>query len=89
MKTEKMFLCTIDEEDGELVTLRMAPADLCALLSLADELDENAELIIRAARNARLTGRGPTMEEAKHDAGEWRYIARRIREALGMEGGSR
>ena len=55
-----------------------------ALLKLADELDENAELIIRAARNARFTGRRPTMEEAKHDAGEWRYIARRIREALGV-----
>ncbi|MBM6756731.1 hypothetical protein H6A18_09475 [Collinsella tanakaei] len=56
-----------------------------ALLALADELDENAELIIRAARNARLTGCRPTMEEAKHDAGEWRYTARRIREALGVE----
>ena len=58
--------------------------DRDALMTLADELDENAELIICAARNARLTGCGPTMEEAKHDAGEWRYIARRIREALGV-----
>lgn len=39
MKTKKMFLCTIDEEDGELVTLKMAPVDLCALLRLADELE--------------------------------------------------
>ena len=55
--------------------------DRAALLRLADELDENAELIIRAARNSRLTGCGPTMKEAKHDAGEWRHIARRIRAA--------
>ncbi len=34
-----MFLCTIDEEDGELVTLKMAPVDLVALLELADEMD--------------------------------------------------
>ena len=39
MKTEKRFLCTIDEEDGELVTLKMALVDLCALLRLADELE--------------------------------------------------
>lgn len=61
--------------------------DRDALLALADELDANAELIIRSARNARLTGRRPTMEEAKHDAYEWRHIARRIREALGVEHG--
>ena len=42
MKVEKRFLCTIDEEDGELVTLRVAPVDLCALLRLADELEEDA-----------------------------------------------
>ena len=40
MKAKKIFLCTIDEEDGELVTLRMAPVDLCALLALADEMDD-------------------------------------------------
>ena len=39
MKTKKMFLCTIDEEDGEFVTLKMSPVDLCALLALADEMD--------------------------------------------------
>ena len=59
--------------------------DRDALLELADELDENAEIIIRVARNPRLTGCGPTMEEARHDAHEWRQIACRIREALGVE----
>ena len=59
--------------------------DRAALLALADELDANAELIIRVARHAQFTGFVPTMEEAKHDAGEWRYTARRIREALGVE----
>ncbi len=39
MKTKKRFLCTIDEEDGEFVTLKMVPVDLCALLALADEMD--------------------------------------------------
>ena len=39
MKTKKRFLCTIDEEDGKLVTLKMAPVDLCTLLRLADELE--------------------------------------------------
>ena len=42
MKTEKMFLCTIDEEDGELVTLKMAPVNLCALLALADEIERKS-----------------------------------------------
>lgn len=42
MKSEKRFLCTIDEEDGELVTLRVAPIDFCALLELADEMDMDA-----------------------------------------------
>lgn len=60
--------------------------DRDALMALADELDKNAEVIISAARNARFTGCGPTMEEAKHDAYEWRYVARRIREACGEVG---
>ena len=37
-----MFLCTIDEEDGELVTLKMAPVNLCALLALADEIERKS-----------------------------------------------
>ena len=42
VKSEKRFLCTIDEEDGELVTLRVAPLDFCVLLELADEMDMDA-----------------------------------------------
>ena len=57
-----------------------------ALLALADELDKDADNIISAARNARFTGGGPRMGEAKHDACEWRCIARRIREALEVTG---
>ena len=38
MKTKKRFLCTIDEEDREFVTLKMVPVDLCALLALTDEI---------------------------------------------------
>lgn len=59
--------------------------DRDALIALADELDKNADNIISAARNARFTGGGPRMGEAKHDACEWRCIARRIRKALGVE----
>ena len=57
--------------------------DRDALMALANELDDNAGLIIRVARHTQFTGCVPTMKEAKHDAGEWRLIARRIREALG------
>lgn len=59
--------------------------DVDALLALAGELDKDAVNIISAARNAQFTGGGPTMEEAKHDAYEWRCIARIIRKALGVE----
>ena len=59
--------------------------DVDALLALADELDKDADGIIGAARNAQFTGSGPRMEEAKHDAYEWRQIARRIRKALGVQ----
>lgn len=58
-----------------------------ALLELADELDKDADNIISAARDARFTGGRPRMGEAEHDAYEWRCIARRIREALGVEHG--
>lgn len=56
--------------------------DRDALLALASGLEADADRIIRAARNARFGG-GPRMGEAKHDACEWRSIARRIREACG------
>ena len=57
--------------------------DRDALLELADGLDKDADNIISAARNAQFTGGGPRMGAAKHDAYEWRCIARRIREACG------
>lgn len=59
--------------------------DRDALLALAGKLDKDAVNIISAARNAQFTGGGPRMEEAKHDAYEWRQIARSIRKALGVE----
>lgn len=72
MKTEKRFVCTIDEEDGEFVTLKMAPVDLVALLKLADEMEQAAD------RN-RLTG--------MTSIGRARSWADRIREALGASDG--
>lgn len=54
------------------------------LLTLAEGLDNKADDIIRAAQHAKLSKVGPTMDEAKHEACEWRGIARRIREALGV-----
>ena len=54
-----------------------------ALLALASGLEADADRILRAARNAQF-GAGPRMGEAKHDAYEWRSIARIIREALGV-----
>lgn len=59
--------------------------DRDALLALAKGLDSKADDIIRAAQHARFSKLGPTMGEAKHEACEWRGIARRIREALGVE----
>lgn len=56
--------------------------DRDSLLALADGLEADADSIIKAAKNARFGG-GPTMDEAKHDAYEWRSIARQIREACG------
>lgn len=71
MKTEKRFVCTIDEEDGELVTLKMAPVDLIALLKLADELDTcSVDRLNHLGEADRLTGR---------------EYAERIRGALGVE----
>ena len=62
--------------------LKVPECDRDALLALASGLEADADRIIRAARNARFGG-GPRMGEAKHDAYEWRSIARRIREACG------
>ena len=60
--------------------------DVDAILELADGLEKDADNIISAARNAKFTGSGPRMEEAKHDAYDWRQIAARIREACGEAG---
>ena len=71
----------------ESPAVQKAPeCDREALLALASGLEADADRIIRAARNARFGG-GPRMGEAKHDAYEWRSIARRIREALGVDDG--
>lgn len=59
--------------------------DRGALLALADGLENEADNIMRAARNAQFTCGRPRMEEAKHEAYEWRCIARSIRKALGVE----
>ncbi|WP_270403188.1 hypothetical protein [Candidatus Collinsella stercoripullorum] len=71
----------------EVIARADAAPDRGELLKLADRLDKDADNIISAARNARFTGGGPRMGEAKHDACEWRCIARRIREALGVDDG--
>ena len=60
--------------------------DVKALLALASGLEEDADRILRAARNARFGG-GPRMGEAKNEAFEWRSIARRIREACNVVDG--
>ena len=56
--------------------------DRDALLALAGGLEAYADRILKAAKSAQFGG-GPRMGEAKHDADEWRSIARRIREACG------
>ena len=66
-------------------SVEIHPVDRDALLALADGLDNDADNIISAARDARFTGGRPRMGEAKHDAYGWRCIANRIREALGVE----
>ena len=59
--------------------------DRDALLALASGLEADADRILKAAKSAQFGG-GPRMGEAKHDADEWRSIARSIREALGVTG---
>ena len=76
--TNKLFA------EWEREALRLSGGcDRDALLELAEGLDCKADDIIRAAKHAQFSGFGPSMGEAKHDAYEWRFIARRIREALG------
>ena len=85
----KMRHSTKEEADAYDAMLKsksveIHPVDRDALLALASGLEADADRILRAARNARFGG-GPRMGEAKHDAYEWRSIARRIREALGVQ----
>ena len=87
----KMRHSTKEEADAYDAMLKsksveIHPVDRDALLALASGLEADADRILRAARNARFGG-GPRMGEAKHDAYEWRSIARRIREALGVSDG--
>ena len=70
MKTREIFLCTIDKEDGELVTFRLVPVDLCALLELADECGDASRAY--AGDGHELTSR------------QFANVARRIRDALGV-----
>ena len=84
----KMRHSTKEEADAYDAMLKsksveIHPVDRDALLALASGLEADADRILRAARNARFGG-GPRMGEAKHDAYEWRSIARRIREVLGV-----
>lgn len=75
-----------DAEGRECYCVRtVRPVDRGTLLALADGLDKDADNIISAARNAQFTGGRPRMGEAKNEAYKWRSIARRIREALGVE----
>ena len=74
MTSSKKFICTIYEEDGELVTLRVAPVDLCALLRLADELEEDACWEVQTSGD---TSRAWRLKET----------CDRIREALGVTDG--
>ena len=78
--------CPYYHSDRHYCSIHDVPAiDRDALLALASGLEADADRIIRAARNARFGG-GPRMGEAKHDAYDWRSMARRIREACGEVG---
>ena len=82
LPAEHMHPCDYEELHARLADLIEPSCDRDALLALASGLEADADRILRAARNARFGG-GPRMGEAKHDAYEWRSIARRIREACG------
>ena len=83
LPAEHMHPCDYEELHTRLADLIEPSCDRDALLALASGLEADADRILRAARSARFGG-GPRVGEAKHDAYEWRSIARRIREALGV-----
>ena len=78
--------CPYYHSDRHHCSIHDVPAiDRDALIELAEGLECKADDIIRAAKHAQFSGLGPSMGEAEHDAYEWRCIAHRIREALGVE----
>ena len=79
MKAKKIFLCTIDEEDGELVTLRMAPVDLCALLAEVKELEKCAWYF-----GLDFDEDEPLRDRLKEASEDFAGCARRIREACNV-----
>lgn len=82
MTTREMFLCTIDKEDGELVTLRLAPVDLGKLLEMANEIDRSAtELLKTNDLDSNRKRRSMRMEHAQ----DLMVVSSRIRDALGIE----
>ena len=64
MKTKEIFLCTIDREDGELVTLSLAPVNFEGLLKLADVLDDAKISSFTPKYTARLIRRYLGVEDA-------------------------
>ena len=80
--------CPYYHSDRHYCSIHDVPAmDRDALIELAEGLECKADDIIRAAKHAQFSGFGPSMGEAEHDAYEWRCIAHRIREALGVDDG--
>ena len=83
---EPPLQCPYYRSDRHRCSIHDVPAiDRDALIELAEGLECKADDIIRAAKHAQFSGFGPSMGEAEHDAYEWRCIAHRIREALGVE----
>ena len=81
MKTREMFLCTIDREDGELVTFRLAPVDLGKLLGMANDVDRSATELLKA--NDLDPNRKRRSMRIEH-AQDLMSVSSRIREALGV-----
>ena len=83
---EPPLQCPYYRSDRHYCSIHDVPAiDRDALIEMAEGLECKADDIIRAAKHAQFSGFGPSMGEAEHDAYEWRCIAHRIREALGVE----
>ena len=83
MTTREMFLCAIDKEDGGLITLKMAPVNLNALLTVAETMDQDAFLYREAASRFTECRNHDAAEICYEAAGEYSDYAKVIREALG------